>query len=95
MKHHSVADEKHPLRVACGAGGMGHHQDGLPLTVHLIKQPEQAIGGLAVERAGWLISQNNLRVGNQCPRYRRVNLITAFARLRRKWQKKEASAIAG
>ena len=56
---------------------MGHHQYGLPCPVDGGKQPQQLVGGAAVQRAGRLIRQQQLRLGDDGPGHCRPLLLPA------------------
>ena len=68
MEDHAVPNEQHPARVGGGVRGVGDHQDGLPVPVHLGEDLQQLRGRPGIQRAGGLVRQNQLRVRDQRPR---------------------------
>ena len=57
--------------------GVGDHQERLPAFVDAVEQPQQAVGGLAVQRAGGLVCQQQLGLGDQGAGHSRPLLLSA------------------
>lgn len=61
----SVMQADDPLAAAGDAGVVRHHQDRPPVPRQFVEQRQHLLAGLAVERAGGLVSQNDERVVDQ------------------------------
>ena len=77
VEHLAVPDEQDPLGVAGGLGGVGDHEDGLALGVHLVKEAQEAVRGLAVQGPGGLVGQDDAGLGDEGPGHRRALLLAA------------------
>ena len=66
------------MRVLCSERIVGDHQHGLAVFLHEpAQQPEDLIGALAVEVAGWLVAEQESRVGDNGTRNANALLLTS------------------
>ena len=65
VEHLAVLDEEHAPGAAGRAQGMRDHHDGLPLSVHGFEQAHQLVRRAGIQRAGGLVGQQQLRIGDQ------------------------------
>ena len=57
MEHLSILNEKDPAGAAGRFGGVGHHEDGLPFPIDLLKKVQELICGPGVQRTCGFICQ--------------------------------------
>ena len=67
MEHLSILNEKDPAGAAGRFGGVGHHEDGLPFPIDLLKKVQELICGPGVQRTCGFICQKDMGIGNQGP----------------------------
>ena len=74
----AIGQEDHPVGVASRHRIVRHHDYGLAAGVHrLAQQPQDIRGGVAVERTGRLVAEDDLRPGHQGPGDRDPLLLAA------------------
>ena len=77
VENFPVLDKQYTSGTAGSFDAVCYHEDRLAAVIDLFKKPQQTIGRTGIQRTGRLISQNQLRLGNQCTGYRGTLLLAA------------------
>lgn len=51
----AILDKQHALGVAGRGRAVGNHNNGLPILVHLVKEAQNFLTGIGIQRTGGLI----------------------------------------
>ena len=65
VENDAVLDKQHPVRMAGRFQAVCDHKNGLSHAVDLLENTEQAVRRFRIQRSGRLVSQHDLRVGDQ------------------------------
>ena len=86
MIYLAILDKQYTARFACRRRRVRYHQNRLARTVDRREQAQQFVGRTGIQRPGWLVCQNDMRIGNQCPRDCGPLLLTSRYLIRKLFQ---------
>ena len=65
--HFAITDANNPMSMFGNIGLVRNKNYGVPLIMEILEQHHDLFAGFGIEIPGWLISEDNGGIGDQCP----------------------------